>query len=128
MSDLIFYLDKLPADMQRLAQEDDFQIPRAMTTPPLLTLESFKLATTFSNDGVVHKRAGADDEVWIEVDVIGRGGQGTVYLQQRQPSSPAQLRAVKKLPKELMRSSTDAMRELNTMMAVSDVSQPSRPV
>lgn len=123
MSDLIFHPDTHSADMRLLAQEDDFQFPLTMTTPPMLTLQSFKLATTFSDNGVVHKRAGADDEVWIEVAVIGRGGQGTVYLQQRQPSSPAQLRAVKRLPRELMRSSTvDVMRELKTMMAVSDVS------
>lgn len=96
--------------MRLLALEDDFLFLLAMT------LDSFKLATILSDDNIFHKKAGADDEVCIEVDLIGRGGQATVYLQKRPPSFPRHLRAVKKLPKELMRSSTvDVMRELNTI-------------
>lgn len=107
---MIFYRDSLLANMRLLALEDDFQFLLSMR------LDSFKLTTILSDDHIFHKKAGADDEVWIEVDIPGRGGQGTVYLQKRPPSFPSHLRAVTKLPKELMRSSTvDVMRELNTI-------------
>lgn len=93
-----------------------------MTTTPLLSLESFKLHTTFLTDGVVHSYPGCADEVWADIGELGRGGQGTVYLQQMLSSPDGALRAVKALSQDLGRSSTGhVMRELNMMMAVCDV-------
>lgn len=97
-----------------------------MSTAPILTVDSFKLETTFSPVGVVHERLGSDDEVWIDLAIIGRGGQGTVYLQQLQIRSPRPLRAVKKLSSEVLKAGTaNVIRELNTMLVVHDVSCPS---
>lgn len=93
-----------------------------MTSAPLLTLDSFKLPTTFSADGVVHSRPSNADEVWTQISVLGRGGQGTVYLQQLQSGPARLLRAVKALSQDVRQSSTGhVMRELNMMMAVRDV-------
>lgn len=98
-----------------------------MTTPPILTLDSFKLDTVFCDNGVVHHQPDNVDEVWTEVEVIGHGGQGTVYLQQLDTGSTRLVRAVKKLSKEVMRASrtVNAMHEVNVMMAVRDVRSPS---
>lgn len=93
-----------------------------MTTVPMPSLDSFKLETTFHDNLVIHKRAGLADQVWAKLSVLGKGGQGTVYLQQLETGPTRQLRAVKELSVD-QRASSNAhvMRELNMMMAVRDV-------
>lgn len=91
-------------------------------TAALLSLDSFKLPTTFSNGGVVHTHPDTGDEVWTDISVLGHGGQGTVYLQQLQSGPARLLRAVKELSRDLRKPSTgDVMRELNLMMVLRDV-------
>lgn len=92
-----------------------------MTTAPHISLDSFKLPTVFSNDGVVHTRR-SGNEIWADISVLGHGGQGTVYLQQLQTGPTPLLRAVKELSQDQRISGTGhVMRELTTMLAVRDV-------
>lgn len=88
------------------------------------SLDAFKLTTTFSTTGVVHSRPGSTcpDEVWMNCSLLGRGGQGTVHLQQLQSGPNRLLRAVKVLSRDLR--SWQTKRELNMMVAVRDVCHP----
>lgn len=94
----------------------------AMTTASGLSLDLFKLATTFSANGVVHTRPGCHDEVWTDISVLGHGSQGTVYLQQLETGPTPLLRAVRELSQDLRGSRARRVtRELDMMMALRDV-------
>lgn len=85
----------------------------------MTSLDAFKLDATFFDNGVAHSRTDRPDEFWADISILGKGGQGTVYLQQLQSGPTRLLRAVKELSPDPQKG--HMMRELNTMLAVRDV-------
>lgn len=93
--------------------------PPTLQTPTL----QYKLETTFEADRVVHSVDTNHVETWMTVEVLGEGGQGTVYLERSETDS--QLRAVKKVSQRLMKThGLNIKRELHALIAVRDVSNP----
>lgn len=82
----------------------------------------YKLVTKFRKQYVVHNRGEPTEKRWKQERPLGEGGQGIVYLQ-KSKSPNTQLRAVKKIPQQLMKANkVDIKRELHTLIEVSDVS------
>lgn len=83
--------------------------------------------TEIYGDSVHHNVLKTDGDltpaIWRQVKQIGAGGYGVVWLQERQPEK--ELRAVKKISKRSLNTQgADFMRELRTLIDVSDVSRP----
>lgn len=100
-----------------------------MSTYPIPDPMQFKLDTIFHNKHVVHQGVGSAGEAWAVKSVLGRGGQGTVWLEERIGfDSRVQLRAVKQIAAQFARTNkTGVMRELSALIAVREVTHHRYP-
>lgn len=101
-------------------------------------LTPYKFHTTFREDGVEHTYGGGDvvrgmsdvgevegrsTELWINIECIGNGGFGSVWLQKEAPSGiNRRFRAVKRIDRGRTKSAM-LLRELRSMITVRDASK-----